>query len=413
MAAPPSSTATSPLHVVIAGGGVAALEAMLALRALAAEHVEVELLAPEPDFWYRPLAVAEPFGLGRAHRFELAALTAAAGAHFSLDGLAAVDCERRIVRTAHGAQISYDALLLAVGARPVPEVEGAFTFRGPADTEGFARLLDDAENGLIRHLAFAVPGGTSWPLPLYELALLTASYLAARESEVKLTFVTPEPAPLAIFGPEGSEAITRLLSERGVDLHTGRYAVGLNHGRLELIPQLELEADCVVSLPRLTGPAIPGVPCDVEGFVPADETGAVHGVESVYAAGDATSFPIKQGGLASQQADTAARTIAARAGADVAPMPFRAVLRGLLLTGGIPQFLRADLARWGQGAFQQDVDPLWWPPSKISGRYLAPFLAERAGFLSVSGPPPHGIPVEVDLSARLDLAEPVPLSLKD
>jgi len=403
---PPPNSETSPLRVLIAGGGVAALEAMLALRALAGERVEVELLAPEPDFWYRPLAVAEPFGLGRVHRLELARLAAAAGAHFSLDGLAVVDCERQVARTTHGAEVAYDALLLAVGACPRPEVRGAFTFRGPADTEGFARLLEDAETGVIRRLAFAVPGGTSWPLPLYELALLTASYLAARGTDADLTFITPEPAPLAIFAPEGSEAIGRLLAERGVAVRTGYYPVGFRDGRLELIPQGELETDCVVSLPRLTGPAIPGVPCDADGFIPTDETGVVRGAENVYAAGDATSFPIKQGGLAAQQADAASRTIAARAGADVAPTPFRAVLRGLLLTGGIPQFLRADLAKWGQGAFDHDIDPLWWPPSKIAGRYLAPFLAEHAGFVSLSGPPPRGIPVEIDLSARLEARDP-------
>jgi sulfide:quinone oxidoreductase len=37
-------------RVLIAGGGVAALEAALALRALAEDRVRVELLAPEPQF---------------------------------------------------------------------------------------------------------------------------------------------------------------------------------------------------------------------------------------------------------------------------------------------------------------------------------------------------------------------------
>lgn len=52
-------------------------------RALAEERVRVELLAPEPHFWYRPLAVAEPFELGEVRRFELSKLAADAGATFT------------------------------------------------------------------------------------------------------------------------------------------------------------------------------------------------------------------------------------------------------------------------------------------------------------------------------------------
>ena len=69
-------------RVLIAGGGVAALEAALALRELGEDRISVEMLAPEPQFWYRPLAVAEPFDLGEVRHFDLAELAAAAGATF-------------------------------------------------------------------------------------------------------------------------------------------------------------------------------------------------------------------------------------------------------------------------------------------------------------------------------------------
>src|SRR6266542_2535904 len=96
------------LRVLIAGGGVAALEAALALRDLAADRVDVELLAPEPQFWYRPLAVVEPFGTGHVHGVELASLARSCGAHFTLDALASVDSDRHLARTAAGAEIEYD-----------------------------------------------------------------------------------------------------------------------------------------------------------------------------------------------------------------------------------------------------------------------------------------------------------------
>ena len=77
--------------VLIAGGGVAALEAALALRALAPELVSVELLAPEPHFWYKPLSVAEPFHLGEVRQFELSGLARALGASFTPGALVSVD----------------------------------------------------------------------------------------------------------------------------------------------------------------------------------------------------------------------------------------------------------------------------------------------------------------------------------
>ncbi|HET7857328.1 MAG TPA: FAD-dependent oxidoreductase [Gaiellaceae bacterium] len=392
----------SAYRVLIAGGGVAALEAMLALRDLAEERVDLELLAPETRFWYRPLAVAEPFGLGQSHHFELADLVETVGASFTLGALAEVDARAKVARTDARLELEYDALLIALGARPAVAVPGALTFRGPADTERMHGLLDELEAGSVRRIVFAVPGGLSWPLPAYELALLTAAFAQARGAKAaEIALVTPETAPLALFGPEAGSALQALFEERGIAVRTESYPDAFESGTLRLVPDGELSADAVVALPKLTGPALAGIPQDASGFIPTDENGRVAGADDVYAAGDATAFPIKQGGIATQQADAAAETIAAAAGAPVEPQPFRAVLRGLLLTGSIPRFLRTDLSQWREGAFRMDTDPLWWPPAKISGRYLGPFLAEHAGYVDLSGPPEHAIPVEIDLSAKI------------
>jgi hypothetical protein len=168
------------LRVLVAGGGVAGLEALLALRALAGDLVDLELLAPEPAFWYRPLAVAEPFDVGRVHHFELAGIAESAAASFTLDRLATVDADARIVRTGQGAEIGYDLLVITCGAVPRPWLADALTFRGPADSDAFRRLLAEADSGSVRSIAFTLPAGGIWPLPLYELALLTATYLAGR-----------------------------------------------------------------------------------------------------------------------------------------------------------------------------------------------------------------------------------------
>jgi sulfide:quinone oxidoreductase len=91
-----------------------------------------------------------------------------------------------------------------------------------------------------------------------------------------------------------------------------------------------------VSVPVLEGPALAGLPADSRGYLPVDANGRVAGIAGVYAAGDATSFPVKQGGLATQQADAAAAAVAADLGLGPDPEPFQPVMRGLLLTGGAP-----------------------------------------------------------------------------
>jgi sulfide:quinone oxidoreductase len=390
-------------RVLIAGGGVAALEAALALRALAEDRVSVEMLAPEPQFWYRPLAVAEPFDLGEVTHFELSELAAAAGATFALGALAGVDAGRRLALTSAGSSVPYDVLLVACGAGPIAAVHGALTFRGPADTERIRTLLEEIVAGQVGRVAFVVPWGAVWSLPIYELALMTAAYLAERELDrVELTLVTPEDEPLQLFGRAGSEAVRELLEERGIALRTGSHPVELVNGELRLVPEGAIAADRVVALPRLRGPRIDGLPQTVEGFVPVDAHGQVHRLSDVFAAGDITNFPVKQGGIAAQQADAAAEMIAANAGADLTPQPFRPVLRGLLLTGRQPSYLRHDLSGGAGDASLASPEPLWWPPAKIVGRYLAPFLGTFAGTESPPEAPsaPGAVPVEVELDAE-------------
>ncbi|HEY6835127.1 MAG TPA: FAD-dependent oxidoreductase [Gaiellaceae bacterium] len=364
-------------RVVIAGGGVAALEATLALRALAEERVSIDVIAPDQDFVYRPLSVAEPFRVAETRTFPLAPLVDAAGGSAVSGRVSAVDLEDRVVLTEEGAQHSYDAALVALGASPREAVEGAVTFAGPKSAPALQAVLDDLLAGAVHKIAFAVPTGVTWPLPLYELALLTGSFALDHCAEdVKIVLVTPEDRPLALFGAEAGEAIAELLDARGIELRLRTTAGSFQDGELRIAPGGSIEAERVIALPRLEGPHLEGLPCDRHGFLPIDDLCRVGGEPDVFAAGDATQFPLKQGGIATQQADTAAAGIAALAGAPVEPEPFKPVLRGLLMTGMAPRYLRSE-----PGGTSSDVDtePLWWPPAKIVGKHLAPFLATKLG----------------------------------
>jgi sulfide:quinone oxidoreductase len=390
------------VNVVIAGGGVAALEAALALQALAGDRVAVELFAPEPYFWYRPLAVAEPFELGEARHFELSELAARAGATFSPGTLTSVDARRRHAHISSGAAIPFDALLIACGAVPRSALPGALTFRGPADTRRIADLLAEIETGHVSRVAFVVPWGAVWSFPAYELALMTASWVGAREiSGVELVLVTPEEEPLGLFGRAASEAVRGLFGRRGISLRTNAFAREFDDGRVVLAPDGFVEADRAVALPRLQGQRIDGIPQTREGFIRVDSRGRVAGLQDVYAAGDITAFPVKQGGIATQQADAAAESIAAAAGADVVPTPFRPVVRGLLLTGGRARYLRAEPA--GPDSASVSLEPLWWPPAKIVGRHLGPFLHASRGE-SLEEPPAAAGDVRVEVGLDADAA---------
>jgi CBS domain-containing protein len=214
---------------------------------------------------------------------------------------------------------------------------------------------------------------------------------------IEISLVTPEAEPLQLFGQEASRAVRTLLDERGIAIHSRAHPVEAREGELLLVADGIVVADRVVALPRLQGPRIGGIPQTFEGFVPVDLHGRVTGLADVYAAGDITTFSVKQGGIAAQQAETAARSIAAVAGADVVPRPFRPVLRGLLLTGDGPRYLRGELVGVAGETSEASPEPLWWPPAKIVGRYLAPFLARVADLGSPEAAPEWSLSVEVEL----------------
>ena len=395
-------------RVLIAGGGVAALEAALALQVHAADRVAVELLAPEPHFWYRPVSVAAPFELGTVAHFELDGLARQIGASFTLGALTGIDEWRHVAYTSRNTQIPYEMLLVACGALPFPAVPGALMFRGPADIELIEHLLEEIVGGSVRSLAFVIPWGAVWSLPAYELALLTAKHLRERGvKDVDLTLVTPEAEPLELFGPPASAATRALLDERGVRFQGRAHAGQFADGELELIPTGSVSVDRVVALPRLQGAPLDGLPQTVHGFIPVDAHCRVHGVADVFAAGDITSFTVKQGGIAAQQADVAAAAIAAAAGASLTPQRFQPVLRGLLLTGREPRYLRREVSAQPEHPPVASYEPLWWPPAKIVGRHLAPFLGSLVG--TVEADPeradeslPVEVPLEPDFLDRLN-----------
>jgi sulfide:quinone oxidoreductase len=277
---------------------------------------------------------------------------------------------------------------------PKPAVPGAITFAGPGQATEVSTLLDAVARGESRRLVFAVPAEATWSLPVYELAMMAAVELRDRGARnATLSLVTPEDEPLRLFGAAAGSALREMLDARGIALVTNTRPLEARDGLLYVEPGNALRADAVVSVPVLDGPPFTGLPADARGFIPVDVHGRVSGVAGVYAAGDATSFPVKQGGLATQQADAAAAAVAADLGLGPDPAPFRPVMRGLLLTGGAPLYLRAELAGGSEPTARRlhgevSSRALWWPPGKVAGLHLAPYLA-TARPVGLSAEPLH------------------------
>lgn len=227
----------------------------------------------------------------------------------------------------------------------------------------------------------AVKSGTSWPLPLYELALLSAARARALGVRTEITLLSPEQRPLAVFGAEASELVATELTDRGVRF-LGASTPGsvCGGGALTVQPGSPIKADRVVAVPQLRGARIAGIPANRSGFVPTDALGRVEGMPDVYAAGDTTAYPIKHGGLATQQADRIAHMIAAGLGLtphEVKPKP---ILEVRLIGGQRPLRLRIELDEFGQPAAatlahtRRETQP---SVSKVYGRYLTPYLETR------------------------------------
>ena len=357
------------------------METALALRALAGDRVEVELLDPAVELTLAAELTAHPFGR-RPRAAPLTPLVRLAGAGQRHERLEEVLPEEGLALTDAGAALGYDRLVVAVGARARPFMDGAVTFGGPADVPAVRRMIlrvvQGGRRGLRTRLAFVVPPGAVWPLPAYELAFQTDRLLRRRgvRDAVSLTLVTAEDAPLGVFGTVTSEAVADDLVRAGIALRAGAIVRDWSWGRLELSPGGHVDVDRVVALPLQRGPAIPGLPCDPQGFVRAGVDGRVAGRPDVFVVGDAGSFAVKQGGIACQQADAVARLIAHELGAPVAPIPFDPVLRGWLWDGDGGRFMRADLAggRSESAGVTSRRAPLWSPAVKVACGFLGAAL---------------------------------------
>lgn len=352
-----------PSRVLIAGGGLAGIEAALALRELAGDRAAVTVIDPRPRFGLPATAAGRAFGIGFSPDPGMSEVARRAGARSRRGRLVAVDGRRRIAMLAGGELMPYDRLILAVGGRPVPAVSDALTFRGHADADELRALVDGigeaAGRGASCDLAVVAPRRCAWPLAAYEIALMAREHLdaaGAHDGACRITVVTAEERPLSAFASPAGDGVLRTLARAGVAVRAGAPVRAFRWGRLELEDGQTIPADRVVALPTVVGPAIEGLPSDADGFVTCTAEGLVPGVPDVRVVGDARAGGDPAlGAHACRQADRAALAIARELGAP------------------LPADVLADVDPAPQGGAD---GPLPWPVQRVPGRYLAPLVAE-------------------------------------
>lgn len=370
-----TSTAPGKHRVVIAGGGVAALEALVALRTLAPDRIDATLVCPHASFAYRAMDVDEPFGRGRARRYSLAPIVSALGASLIRDAVSEVVSDRSCVVLRSKRELEYDSLLLAIGAQRYPAFTNGVSFDRERDPAALDELLLDIDTCFVSHVALVVPEGVEWTLPAYELALSIAAFgRRPIGRDIAVTLVSHEPAPLSAFGATVSRTVSTVLAAEGVAFVPSVRAVVIDEHAL-VAGSHWVTADRIIALPQLAGPRLRGVACDSRGFIEVDADGRVAGLEGVYAAGDGTTFSIKQGGLAAQQADAVVSQILQAAGVSATTRPFEPVLRAMLMTVDGPLWLQAELDSGSAGyGGEASRSPLWEPSGRVASRWLGRFL---------------------------------------
>ncbi len=370
-------------QVVIAGGGVAALEALAGLQTQVGDRAELTLVAPEASFAYRPASTASPFTLSAQRELPLEDIARDLRARLVCDTVALVDDDRGRVLTHDGDVIPFDALLLAVGTRLAwPRGDGIHWGRGEEGAQAFAELLAEVEGGAPKRIGLIVPRHACWPVDAYELALVLAAAAPAPDA-AQIHVVTAEERPLELFGGAASEAITVELEQARIELTTGSQDVET------------LLFDQVVSIPAPAGAHVEGVPHVGRGLVPVTPGSRVEGTERVWAAGDCTPLALKHALLAARQADVAVDQItAAIRGTDMPGLLPEPRLQGVIVFPG--RSLSGSV--WIRSG-EPRTHCLWWPPGRTAGAHLARYLAGRDPAIHHGLVwHPHGLPVDVPVA---------------
>ncbi len=327
--------------ITVAGAGFAAITGVRELR----KHLpdaEITLVAPRPEFVYLPSLIWVPYGMrnGDELRYEIKPLLGKLGVKYVQGAVTGISADGRTLETDAG-EISNDALLIATGGRYIrklPGIENVITIcEGVKAAEKMGERLRAMEGGTI---ATGFGGNPNEPSamrggPMFELLFGLETWLNQRNvrDRFRLVFFTPAPQPGKRLGDKAVAKLLGEMSKRGIETHLGHKLKSFENN-VVTTEGGEIPADLILFMPGMTGPAWmqgSALPASPGGMIQADAMCRVQGMESVYVAGDAGSFPgpewmPKQAHMADLQAVAAAKNIALNLAGKPASEKFRVEL---------------------------------------------------------------------------------------
>jgi sulfide:quinone oxidoreductase len=310
--------------ITVAGAGFAALTGVRELRKQLPD-ADITLVAPKPEFVYLPSLIWVPYGLRKGDdlRYDIRPLLEKLKVNYMQSSVSGISVDGRTLQTDAG-EIQNEALLIATGGRYIrklPGIENVITIcEGVEAAEKMGEQLRALDGGTI---AMGFGGNPKEPAamrggPMFELLFCLDTWLNRQglRNKFRLVFFTPAPQPGKRLG---EKAVSKLLSEmkkRGIETHLGHKLQSFENNVVKTEGG-EIPADMILFMPGMTGPAwMQGTPLPVSegGMIRADAMCRVDGMERVYVAGDAGSYPgpgwmPKQAHMADLQAACAVKNI--------------------------------------------------------------------------------------------------------
>ncbi len=369
-------------NITILGAGFAALRTIRELRRRKVA-ADITVVAPSDVFVYLPSLIWVPAGLRGEDQLTvpLADFFAAHRVTFHCARVEGVGDDGRTVATSAGV-VRNDALVIASGGRfirKLPGIEHAIVpCEGLAGARTIGERLAALDSGTIA-MGFAsnpqepsaMRGG-----PMFEFLFGIETLLRrqGRRDRFRLIFFNPAAQPGARLGPRAVSGLLGEMTRRGIATHLGHKPLRFEAQKV-VTEGGEIAADLILFMPGMTGPAwLDGttLPRSPGGFVQADGTCRVPGLQRVYVAGDAGSFPgpdwmPKQAHQADLHARAVAANLAAELRGDEASVRFKPELICIVdtLESGMLVYRspRANLALPG-------LRPLHWVKRAFERHYL-------------------------------------------
>ena len=287
--------------ILILGGGVGGIVAANELRLRLPRFHRVIIVEKDQDHAFAPSFLWLMTGDRRPERIVTpVSRLVRKGVEVVHAGVTAIDIAGRQVNTTQGT-LAYDYLVIALGAQLAPEAipglkEGAYSFYTFEETIRLRDALSQFKGGIVALVVSSLP--YKCPGAPHEAAMLIEDYFRGRGllDKVQVQLYTPEPQPMPVAGSQLGEAVTQMLTSKGIAFHPLHKLISVDpqNYMLSFDGKEPVSYDILIAIPPHRGPRIvreAGL-ANEAGWVPVDRSTLKTKHGNVYAIGDITAISI-------------------------------------------------------------------------------------------------------------------------